>query len=163
MNTSLSRQGGRRYGQFRSSFPIAMTGFLSGFGTSATVVVVVPVVSAQPSSGAGTWQRFGEKSRREIRGEHIEPSGVPSRYRQEIDQDTPPEVIDVVNAKAQAEVLAQAVIEQRREISRIKTQMRVSTNQEALKVMETEIEKLEIDLARTKREADEMLLLTILM
>ena len=140
----------------------------SALVTSLSAVVASPTFDITPvavtgGGGAGTWQRIKPGSGRDARGEHSQPSGVPVRYRQEIDQETPPEVIDVVNAKAEAEALARAIIEQRREISRIKTQMRVSTNREALKVMEAEIEKLELDLSRTKREAEELLLLTILM
>ena len=81
----------------------------------------------------------------------------------EIDRETPPEVVEVVNAKAQAEALAKATIEHRREISRIRAQMRLSSNQAALDVMAAEIGKIEAHLAKLKQEAEDMLMLTILM
>ena len=81
----------------------------------------------------------------------------------EIDRETPPEVVDVVNARAQAETLAKGTIEHRREISRIRAQMRLSSNEAALRTLEAEIGKIEAHLAKLKQEAEDMLMLTILM
>ena len=81
----------------------------------------------------------------------------------EIDRETPPEVVEVVNARAQAETLAKATIEHRREISRIRAQMRLSSNEAALRTLEAEIGKIEAHLAKLKQEAEDMLMLTILM
>ena len=97
MNTSLSRQGGRRYGQFRSSFPIAMTGFLSGFGTSATIV---PVVTAQP--GAAGRRRRRQKIVLRLNGGEYEVSNLAEVL--ELVRAAKKDVPDLAKAKA-AEII----------------------------------------------------------
>ena len=77
--------------------------------------------------------------------------------------DTPREAAEYQDAKAQAEELAQIIIAHRREISRIRTQMKLSSNEMALQAMQAEIGRIEAHLARVKQEAEDMLLLTILM
>ena len=135
-------------------------------GFSDASAVVPPVTPApEPSgggTGAGTWQRIQpEPRRRHLRDE---PSKVGFRdYRQTVDEQTPPEAVEVIDAKAQANELAQRIIAHRREISRIKTQMRLSSNAQALKVMEAEIEAIEKHIQQDKREAEDFLLLTIIM
>lgn len=130
-----------------------------GFGTGATPPPTPPAPTPTPpaTTGAGTWQRLGNTGNvRDARGANSEPSGRPLRR-------LPEDVTDAQEAKAAAQALAQTIIEHRREISRIKTQMRLSSNVEALAVMDTEIAKLETIIAQSKRDADDMLLLAILM
>lgn len=74
-----------------------------------------------------------------------------------------PEVLEVGEVKQLAQVTAQKLIEGRREISRIKTQMRLSSKAEALAVMASEIESIEKHLSQVKRESDDLLLITLLM
>lgn len=55
------------------------------------------------------------------------------------------------------------IVEHHSEISKIKARMRLSNNDAALRVMEAEITGIEKHLAKIKREAEDVLLLTILM
>ena len=123
-----------------------------------------PVAVSDVGGGAG--------GKRKKRKQHIAPWDLAwqeTGYKRpipliqpEIDQETPPEVVEVINAKAHAEALAKATIEHRREISRIRAQMRLSSNEAAHKAMEAEIGKIEAHLAKLKQEAEDMLLLTLI-
>ena len=128
------------------------------------------ILQSRPDSGAGSggkgkhhipqwdmaWQREFERP--------LEPSVTEDALLSpEIERGVSPEVVEVVNAKAEAQALAQAIISHRRETSRIRSQMRLSSNAAALAVMEAEIGKIEAHLAKVKREAEDMLVLTLLM
>lgn len=77
--------------------------------------------------------------------------------------DVPVEVVEAVEVKALAKDTAEAIISHRREISRIKTQMRLSSNEAALSAMSQEIDAIERHLKRVKDEADETLILMLLL
>ena len=127
------------------------------FATHDPTVAPTPVPSVVVTDQGG-----GSGCKRKHRLLAEEPLPVRD-YQQQIDRDTPQESLEVIRAKSEAAILAQAIIEQRREISRIKAQMRLSTNPEAMQAMEREIAAIEKHLLQIKRDAEDMLLLTILM
>lgn len=133
----------------------------SALTTSLTAVVGIPAftvsfipVQVAGGGGAGTWQRLkSEPNRRDARGSKSAPSHVPVRDLRE------PEDIPEIRreAKAVGDRTAEEIIASHREISRIKTQMRLTDNAAAMRAMEAEISKIEAHLAKVKAEDDAFL------
>ncbi len=61
------------------------------------------------------------------------------------------------------EDIAQQIIESGREVARIKTQMRLSSNSAAIQAMESEIAAIEKHLKAAKRQAEDDLILSIIL
>ena len=128
--------------------------FQIGAFTAATIVTVAVVRG--PDGGAKkkkhrvapwdiNWQKNGEIPQPE---EETKPA---------------PEVVEFADAKESAQRTAQEIIQARREISRIRTQMRLSTNEAALQALQQEIVKVEKHLAKVKQDEEELLMITLLM
>lgn len=80
-----------------------------------------------------------------------------------VERETAAEVLEVARAKAGAALVATEIIEQQREIARIKTQMRLTASADAMRVMESEINAIERHLSQIKRDAEDDILMILLM
>lgn len=115
-----------------------------------------PVVTTPTSGGGG--KKHEQHSRLGVRDfwQPHDPDAV-------VDAPETRESVEVVQARERAKDLSQQIIEGQREVARIKTQMRLSTNTAAMQALEREIQTIEKHLLEAKREAEDFILLTLLM
>ena len=101
-----------------------------------------------------------------VRKKHHVPAWDMAWQRDGVVEITKPAPIDYVKEVEQSKdagaELAQEIIASRREISRIKSQMKLSSNREALNAMEVEISRIEEHLKKEKQESEESLLMLLL-
>jgi len=115
-------------------------------------------------TGAGTWQRFPKEP---TRRRNLADDGVPRRLHRPEDEpvsrETRSDVADAAEARQKAQELSRQIVEATGEIARIKSQMRLSSNQDAIRALEREIAAVENNILKAKQEAEDMLLLAILL